>query len=101
MSAFTSRMWCAVMAGDGVRDARGEAWTVRQVMTDANEDVWAELISPTGEVRLLRVPAVEAWRGALVAMAEGPGWGSAAHGDDAMGWSLGLARVILGGRLTT
>lgn len=96
MSAITAetypREWAGVMPGDVVRSTDGAPFVVLRAEPDGRS-MWAELDG--GGVRGTRVVQVPAGS-VLVEMAEGPGWGMAGCGAEAMAWATGLITEVLG-----
>lgn len=100
MSAITAetypREWAGVMAGDVVRSTDGAPFVVLRAEPERvgqRMSMWAELDG--GGVRGTRVVQVPAGS-VLVEMAEGPGWGMAGCGAEAMAWATGLVADVLG-----
>jgi hypothetical protein len=90
------REWAGVMPGDVVRSTDGLPWVVRRAEPERvgqRVSIWAELDG--GGVRGTRVVQLPAGS-VLVEMAEGPGWGMAGCGEEAMQWAAGLVADVLG-----
>lgn len=86
------REWAGVMPGDVVRSTDGAPFVVLRAEPEGRS-MWAELDGGgVRGVKVVHVPAGDV----RVEMAEGPGWGMAGCGEEAMRWAAGLAADVLG-----